>query len=79
MIRHQVGLIGTFTSVPSEPSVPSLMFLPNPEFRTFISSFQNNLLRSYIAEYYLELSFLLRRLREVVPVILLALASAPAR
>jgi len=32
------------------------MFLPNPEFKTFISPFQNNLLRNYIAEYNLELS-----------------------
>ena len=56
MIRHQVGLIGTFTSVPSEPSVPSLMFLPNPEFMTFISPFQSSLLQNYIAEFNLELS-----------------------
>ena len=32
------------------------MFLPNPNFKTFISPFQNNLLRSYIGEYNLELS-----------------------
>lgn len=32
------------------------MFLPNPDFKTFISPFQNNLLRNYIAEYDLELS-----------------------
>jgi hypothetical protein len=56
LIRHQVSLIGSFTSVPNEPSVPTLMFIPNPEFKTFISPFQNNLLRNYIAEYNLELS-----------------------
>jgi hypothetical protein len=30
------------------------MFVPNPKFEGFISPFQNNLLRSYIAEYNLE-------------------------
>lgn len=56
LIRHQVGLIGSFSSSPSDPSDATLMFLPNPNFKTFISPFQNNLLRSYIGEYNLELS-----------------------
>ena len=30
------------------------MFLPNPEFKSFLTPFQNNLLRNYIAEYNLE-------------------------
>jgi hypothetical protein len=32
------------------------MFLPNPKFKTFISPFQNNLVRNYMAEYNLELA-----------------------
>lgn len=56
LIRHQVGRVGSFTSTPSDPSAPTLMFLPSPEFKTFISPFQNNLLRNYVAEYNLELS-----------------------
>ena len=32
------------------------MFLPNPDFRGFVSPFQNNLLRAYTAEHNLELS-----------------------
>ena len=56
LVRHQVGLIGSFTSMPADASAATLMFLPNPAFKTFISPFQNNLLRQYIAEYNLELS-----------------------
>ena len=56
LVRHQVGLIGSFNSMPSDPSAQTLMFLPNPEFKTFISPFHSNLLRNYIAEYNLELS-----------------------
>lgn len=32
------------------------MFLPNPSSRTFVSPFQNNLLRAYMAEFNLEMS-----------------------
>ncbi len=55
LIQHQVGLIGSFTSVPNGAE-ETLMFLPNPRFQTFISSFQNNLLRDYMTEYNLEVT-----------------------
>jgi hypothetical protein len=55
LTRHQLALIGSFSSSPADASAPKLMFLPNPEFQTFISPFQNNLVRNYMAEYNLEL------------------------
>lgn len=53
-LEHQIGLVGTFTSAPFADSQQALMFLPNPDFKSAISPFQNNLLRNYIAEYNLE-------------------------
>ena len=55
-ILHQVGLVGSFISTPFDQSSQTLMFLRNPEFKTFISPFQNTLLRNYAAEYNLEIS-----------------------
>ncbi len=55
-IQHQVHLIGSFTSVPPDTKSQTLMFLPNPEFKTFISAFQSNLVRNYTAEYNLEIA-----------------------
>jgi hypothetical protein len=55
LVRHQVSIVGCFTSTPVETGQPCLMFLPNPDFQTFVSPFQNNLLRAYLAEYNLEL------------------------
>ena len=42
--------------MPADASATTWMFLRNPAYKTFISPFQNNLLRKYIAEYSLELS-----------------------
>ena len=53
-IKHQVGLVGTFTSAFSAAPHQALMFLPNPKFKSPITPFQNNLLRNYVAEYNLE-------------------------
>jgi hypothetical protein len=55
LTRHQLALIGSFSSSPADASAPKLMLLRNPEFQTFISPFQNNLVRNYMAEYNLEL------------------------
>lgn len=56
LIRHNLGLIGSFFSTPADDSNEVLMFLPNPRFKAFISPFQNHLLRNYSAEYNLEIS-----------------------
>ena len=48
--------IGTFFSTPPSESGDYLVFIPNLKFTGFISPFQNNMLRSYSAEYNLELS-----------------------
>ena len=56
LVRHQIGTVGCFYSTPATSEQASLMFLPNPDFRGFVSPFQNNLMRAYTAEYYLELS-----------------------
>jgi hypothetical protein len=53
-IQHQVGLVGSFTSAPFVDPKAALMFIPNPNFKSGITSFQNNLLRNYMAEYNLE-------------------------
>lgn len=46
--------VGFFTSSPGD-KVDNLMFVPNPNFSGSVSTFQGNLLRSYLAEYNLEL------------------------
>lgn len=65
-IKHQIGLVGSFTSV--SPNLDNLfalppfngnnlMFIPNPSFNNgMISPFQNNLIRNYRVEYNLELA-----------------------
>ncbi len=56
LARHNMTFTGAFVSSPSPLGSPTLMFLPNPAFKTFIAPFQNNLIRNYIAEYNLELA-----------------------
>lgn len=54
IVKHNYE-IGFFTSSPRD-NADNLMFVPNPNFKDgFISPFQDNLLRSYLAEYHLEL------------------------
>jgi hypothetical protein len=53
--EHNFKIVGSFCAMPNY-SKESLMFLPNPNFQGFISPFQNNLMRNYIAEYNLELA-----------------------
>lgn len=48
--------IGSFFSMPESSDNDNLMFLPNPKHCGFISPFQGNLLRNYLAEYNLEIS-----------------------
>lgn len=55
IIQHQIKFTGGFTSIPQNESNENLMFIPNPDFKGFVSFFQNNLLTRYIAEYNLEL------------------------
>lgn len=45
--------LGSFVSVSNKED--NLMFLPNPKFSGYISPFQENLLKSYQAEYLLEI------------------------
>ena len=54
--RHSITFTGFFVSSPAPSGSPTLMFIANPSFKTFITPFQNNLLRNYMAEYNLELS-----------------------
>ncbi len=56
LVRHNIAFTGAFVSPPVDPASPTLMFLPDPAFKTFVSPFQNNLLRAYAAEYNLELT-----------------------
>jgi hypothetical protein len=56
LIQHQVGLIGSFFSNHADATAETLMFLPNPKYQTFITPFQNNLVRNYAAEYNLEIT-----------------------
>jgi hypothetical protein len=56
MVKHNLGCIGSlFTPFP-ESGHPNLMFLPNPNYKSFISVFQSNLVRNYAAEYNLEMT-----------------------
>ena len=56
LYNNQVGLIGSFSSNPSDADAETLMFLPNPKYKNFITPFQNNLVRNYRAEYNLEIT-----------------------
>jgi hypothetical protein len=51
---HNANLVGSFVSVTNQED--NLMFLPNAEFSGYISPFQGNLLRTYLAEYKLEIA-----------------------
>jgi hypothetical protein len=47
------NMVGAFVSVANKED--NLMFLPNSNFSGYISPFQTNILRSYSAEYHLEM------------------------
>lgn len=55
LTRHQIQVVGSFSSVIPDGNSETLMFLPNPKFEGTIGVFQNNLLRNFTAEYNLEL------------------------
>jgi len=50
--NFNANMVGSFVSVESKDD--NLMFLPNKNFSGYMSPFQSNLLRSYLAEYNLE-------------------------
>lgn len=52
--NFNANMVGSFVSIKSKED--NLMFLPNKNFGGYISPFQGNLLRSYQAEYNLELT-----------------------
>lgn len=52
--NFNANMVGSFVSV--ETKDDNLMFLPNKQFSGYISPFQGNLLRSYHAEYNLEIT-----------------------
>jgi len=56
MTHHNMNIVGSFCSTPSNTASETLMFIPNPNFQGFISPFQNNLMRNYAADYNLELA-----------------------
>ena len=56
LTRQQVEGAGCLVSIPPEVGSQRLLFLPNPEFRSALSPFQNNILRNYTAEYNLEIA-----------------------
>jgi hypothetical protein len=56
MTLHNMNVVGAFYSTPPSESPETLMFIPNPAFRGFISPFQSNLMRNYAADYNLELA-----------------------
>ena len=47
--------IGSFTSVHPQPGSDNLMFIMNPKCNSFVSPFQSNLTRKYLAEYNFEI------------------------
>lgn len=51
--NFNANMVGSFVSIESQED--NLMFLPNKGFSGYISPFQGNLLRSYYAEYSLEM------------------------
>jgi hypothetical protein len=51
--NFNANMVGSFVSVANKED--NLMFLPNKKFSGYISPFQGNLLRSYSAEYNLEI------------------------
>lgn len=52
--NHNANMVGSFVSVSNKED--NLMFIPNKNFSGYISPFQGNLLRSYSAEYNLEIT-----------------------
>lgn len=52
--NHNANIVKSFTSIPENSN--NLMFIPNPKFSGFISTFQVNLLNEYLAEYNFELA-----------------------
>lgn len=52
--NFNANMVGSFVSVANKED--NLMFLPNKNFSGYISPFQGNLLRQYLAEYKLEVS-----------------------
>jgi hypothetical protein len=52
--NHNANMVGSFVSVSNKED--NLMFVPNKNFSGYISPFQGNLLRSYSAEYNLEIA-----------------------
>lgn len=52
--HHNALIVGSFVSVANKED--NLMFSPNQNFSGYISPFQSNLLRSYQAEYNLEIT-----------------------
>lgn len=52
--NFNANMVGSFVSVTNKED--NLMFLPNENFSGYISPFQGNLLRQYLAEYKLEIS-----------------------
>lgn len=52
--HHNANMVGSFVSISNKED--NLMFLPNTHFSGYISPFQGNLLRSYLAEYNLEIT-----------------------
>jgi len=56
IVRHNVGLIGCISSLPTESNVDHFEFIPNPNFSAgFQSMFQSNLVHAYRVEYNLEI------------------------
>ena len=56
LVRHHITLGLGFVSVPENESNETLMFIPNPKFKGFISPFQNRLLLRYRVDYNLEIA-----------------------
>ena len=57
LVRHQISVVGGFTSggfLP-ESRKSNLMFIPNPDFGGDITPFQHGVMREYMAEYNLEM------------------------
>jgi hypothetical protein len=52
--NHNANMVGSFVSISNKED--NLMFVPNKNFSGYISPFQGNLLRSYSAEYNLEIT-----------------------
>jgi len=54
LVKHNIGLLGKITTIHNQND-ETLMFIPNPNFNSFVSPFQNNIVINYIAEYNLEI------------------------